>query len=297
MIRDSDRRGLALLLLPYLAGVAILIVLPGLATFWLSLYEYDLVRPPAFTGLRNFADLMNDEVFRISLTNSLSFVLFAVPLRLLAALSLALLLHRRVRGAGAYRSSVYLPTVIPDVAYALLWLWIFNPLYGPLNLALGALGVDPPQWLTDPDAARSAIVVMSVFTIGEGFLVAMAARNQVPEELYEVAEVEDAGMLNRLGRITLPLMGPALLLLFFRDVIFSLQATFVPALVLTQGGPPPYATTYLPLFVYRNGFEYLRYGYASAATVAMFTLTGGIILIQYLIVRRWRRALAVSAWS
>lgn len=289
----GERRGAAILLLPYLVGLTGLIVVPAVATAWLAFHEWDLVRAPRFSGLENFVELGGDDVFLTAVGNSLSFVAFAVPLRLAAAVGLGLVLHARMRGGTTYRTTALLPTILPDVAYALVWLWIFNPLYGPVNVALTALGVGQVDWLTDPDSARWAIVIMSVFTVGEGFLVAMAARNQITDELYELARVEDAGPLNRIRRITLPLMGPTLLLLAFRDVVFSLQATFVPSLVVTGGGPPPYATTYVPLFVYREGFEYLRYGYAAAATLSMLALTAAIVFVQYLIVRRWRRALLV----
>jgi multiple sugar transport system permease protein len=235
---------------------------------------------------------LDDEVFRISLRNSLMFILFAVPLRLVGAVALALLLHRRYPGVGAYRTSAYLPSVVPDVAYALLWLWIFNPLYGPLNLALQGIGAPTPRWMTDPRAAQWAVIIMSLFLIGEGFLVALATRQSLPRELYELAELEAAKPWYVLGRVTLPLMAPTLLLLLFRDTIFSFQANFVPALIVTEGGPPPYATTYLPLFVYQNAFEYLRYGYAAAAALAMFVVTAVIVYVQYRIVKRWRHAFA-----
>jgi multiple sugar transport system permease protein len=283
-------RGLLLLLLPYAFGVVVLVALPAAITFGLALFEYDLVRAPEFRGLGNFRELAEDEVFRISLRNSLMFVAFAVPLRLLGAVGLALLLHRRLRGAAAYRTGVYLPTVVPDVAYALLWLWIFNPLYGPLNLMLEALGLPSPEWLTDARDAQWAIVVMSVFILGEGFLVALAVRQSIPSDLYQLAELEAASALYVLRRVTLPLMAPALLLLLFRDTIFSFQVNFVPALLVTEGGPPPYETTYLPLFVYRTGFEYLRYGYAAAATLTMFLVTALIVFLQWRIVVRWRRS-------
>ena len=221
------------------------------------------------------------------------FILFAVPLRLAGALALALLLHRRYRGVAAYRTAGYLPTVVPDVAFALLWLWILNPLYGPLNLTLAALGGPTPSWLTDPRAAQWAVIIMSLFTIGEGFIVAMATRQGLPSELYELAEIEDAKPWYVFSRVTLPLMAPTLLLLLFRDTIYSFQISFVPALIVTEGGPSPYATTYLPLFIYRNGFEYLRYGYAAAATISMFLVTALIVYLQYRIVRRWRHAFVV----
>ncbi|HXV56258.1 MAG TPA: sugar ABC transporter permease [Gaiellaceae bacterium] len=286
-------RGLLLLLAPYVAGLAVLLALPAAVTFGLALYEYDLVQAPRFLGLDNFRELAEDEIFRISLRNSLLFVAFAVPIRVAAALGLALLLHRRMRGAGTYRAGVYLPTVVPDVAYALLWLWLFNPLYGPINVTLDALGLPSPQWLTDGSDARWAIVTMTVFLLGEGFLVALAVRQSIPEELYELAAVEAASPAHVLRRVTLPLMAPALLLLLFRDTIFSFQVNFVPALLVTEGGPPPYETTYLPLFVYRTGFEYLRYGYAAAATVTMFLVTALIVFVQWRIVVRWRRGLGL----
>lgn len=290
---NPDRRGLVIMLAPYCTGIALLVVIPAGFTFVLAFFEYDLIRAASFRGLGNFRELFQDDIFRISLRNSLVFVLLSVPLRLVGALALALLLHKRFRGVGLYRTAGYLPTVVPDVAYALLWLWIFNPLYGPLNLFLGLFGDFTPAWLTNPASAQAAVVIMSVFQLGEGFVVALATRQEIPDELYELAAMEGSGAFDVLRRVTLPVMAPTLLLLLLRDTIFSFQASFVPALIVTEGGPPPYSTTYLPLFIYRNAFEYLRYGYAAAATITMFLVTAAIVLLQYRIVKRWRRAFVV----
>jgi multiple sugar transport system permease protein len=284
----SERRSLALMLAPYLLGLGLLVFVPALVTFALALFEYDLITSPEWAGWANFRELWGDDIFRRSLRNSLLFIAAAVPLRLLGALLLALLLYRPFRGASAYRTAVYLPTVVPDVAYALLWLWIINPLYGPLNLLLGSIGGPTPQWLTDPADARWAVVLMSLFQIGEGFVVALAVRQSLPGDLYELAAIEGARPWYVFARVTLPLMAPVLLLLLFRDTIFSFQANFVPALLIFDGGPPPYATTYLPLFVYTNAFEYLRYGYAAAAALVMFAVTAAIVFAQWRILRRWR---------
>ena len=298
----NERRQVTLMLAPYMVGVVALVALPALVTFALALTQYDLLRSPSFVGLENFRELVGDEIFGIALKNSLVFAAVAVPLRLAAALGLALLLHRRFTGVGTYRSAAVLPTVIPDIAYGLVWLWLFNPLYGPINLLLRvggdsptttAWGVQPPQWLTHPNDARAAIIIMSLFTIGEGFVLLLVTRQGLPTELYDLAALEDATAWGVFRRVTLPLMAPILLLLLARDTIFSLQLTFVPALVVTEGGPPPYSTTYVPLFVYRNAFEYLRYGYAASATVAMFLLTALIVWLQWRIVRRWRKGFAV----
>jgi multiple sugar transport system permease protein len=294
-------RQVALMLLPYLIGIFTLVLLPAVVTFALALTDYDLLRSPSFVGIDNFRELARDDIFATAVVNSLVFAALAVPLRLAAAFGLALLLHRRFFGVGAYRSAAVLPTVIPDIAYGLVWLWLFNPLYGPINQFLKiagdsptttAWGVQPPQWLTHPNDARAAIVIMSLFTIGEAFVVLLVTRQGLPAELFDLAALEDATRWAIFRRITLPLMAPIVLLLFARDTIFSLQVTFVPALVVTEGGPPPYATTYVPLFVYRNAFEYLRYGYASAATLTMFVLTALIVWLQWRIIRRWRQGFA-----
>ena len=136
----------------------------------------DLITSPQLDRLDNFRELVDDEIFRKSLRNSLVFIAFAVPLRIagraLPRAPPAQALPRR----GTYRTSAYLPTIIPDMAYALLFLWLFNPLYGPLNVFLGWLGPNPQLWLTDPDAAQAAVIIMSLFMIGEGFIVLLATR-------------------------------------------------------------------------------------------------------------------------
>lgn len=293
----SARRQLLLMLAPYLIGLVVLVLVPFAITLALAFTEYDLLRAPSWAGWDNFAALAADPIFRIALTNSLVFAAVAVPLRLLVALGLALLLHRRSALVGTARTGAVLPTAVPEIAYGLLWLWLLNPLYGPVNQllrvggenGLTAFGRTPPQWLTDPTDARAAIIVMSLFTIGETFVILLAARRALPHDVYELATIEDATGWDIFRRITLPLMAPVLGLLLARDAIQSLQFSFVPALVVTDGGPPPYATTYLSLFVYRNAFEYLRYGYASAATLVMMALTAAAVLAQWRIIRRYRR--------
>ena len=134
---------------------------------------------------------------------------------------------------------------------------------------------------------------MTVFTLGESFVIVLAVRASIPNELYDMAAVEGAAPWRITAGITLPLLAPALVLLTLRDTIFSFQLNFVPALILTDGGPPLYATTYLPLFVYRNGFEYLRYGYASAAALLLFVLTLVVVWVQWRLLKRWRVAASV----
>jgi multiple sugar transport system permease protein len=292
----AERRGLALMLAPYLIGLVALVLLPLAVTLAMAFTEYDLIRPPRWVGLDNLVELWRDPIFRTALLNSVVFAAVAVPARLLLALGLALLLHRRTLMVGAARQSAALPIAVPEIAYGLLWLWLLNPLYGPINqiLRLGGengltvFGRTPPQWLTDPTDARAAIILMSIFTIGEMFIILLATRRALPRDVYELAAIEDATGWDVFRRVTLPLMAPVLALLVLRDIILSLQFSFVPALVVTDGGPPPFATTYLPLFVYRNAFEYLRYGYAAAATMVMMALTLLAVALQWRLIRRYR---------
>jgi multiple sugar transport system permease protein len=285
------------MLSPYAVGLLVLVVAPFAVTVGMAFTDYDLVRPPRWVGLGNLRDLAADPIFRTALVNSLVFAAVAVPLRMVIALGLALLLHRRAVGVGAARASATLPIAVPEIAYGLLWLWLLNPLYGPINqvLRLGgengltAFGRTPPQWLTDPTDARAAMILMSLFVIGETFIILLAARRALPQEAYELAAIEDATGWDVFRRVTLPLMAPVLGLLLLRDTIQSLHFSFVPALVVTGGGPPPYATTYLSLYVYRTAFEYLRYGYAAAATLVMLALTLVAVIVQLRLLRRYGR--------
>ena len=270
---------------PFLAGLVLLIGLPLLTAGVLSFTDYSGIGGIRFTGLDNVARLGSDEGLRRALGNTALFTLLSVPLRVGAMLALALLLHGRFRFASAARPAVYLPSVVPEVAYALLWLWLLNPIYGPLAAILGAAGVDPPDWLTDPGSARIAMVLMGLFQIGEGFVIALAARRMLPEKLFEAARVDGASPWFTFRRVTLPLMMPVLLLLTLRDVVLSLQINFVPALLVTGGGPR-YATTFMPLFIYEQAFKYFRLGYASAVSLAMFLFTVIAVWAVYRVARR-----------
>ena len=288
---STDRR-LWWMAAPFLAGVTLLVVVPFIGTAVLSLFRWDLVRPPRFEELGNYRELIDDPVFRISLRNSLLFLCAVVPIRLIASTGLALLFTARGRGVWAGRSAIFAPAVLPEAAYALVWLWLLNPIYGPVNLALGAVGLPTPAWLTEGTPARWAIVIMVAFQLGQVFAIALAARSLVPDELLEMSASCGAGRFATFGRVTLPLMAPALLLVTLVDVALGLHAAFVPALLVTEGGPPPYQTTYLPNFVYVQGFEYLRYGYAAAASVLSLVLTAAIAWLGWRVLLRWRAASA-----
>ena len=282
----SGRAGLRFLA-PYAAGTALLVLVPAVLTFVYAFTDHTGLGEPRFNGLANLRRLSSDPLFAASLRASLIHVAMAVPVRLLAAASLGLLLAAPRRGGRWYRALVYLPTVIPDIALALLFLWVLNPIYGPLNQVLGMLGLPQPTWLATPWGARVGVVMMLLFPIGEGFLVVLATRRQISPRLYEAAALDGCGPFGQLRRITLPLLAPILVLLALRDTVLTLQSNFVPAYILTDGGPA-YATLYLPIFIFDQSFEFLGFGYGAMATIVVLGVTIVLIAAQLLLVRRWR---------
>ncbi len=258
-----------LFLLPFLIGSILLTIIPALATMAIAFTRYNAIQAPSWAGFSNFQSLFTSPLVRLSLRNSLVFLALAVPLRLLGALTLALLLQPKRRFYGLYRSGIFLPTIIPNVAYALLWLWILNPYYGPLNLLLQSLHLPAPAWLVEPESARLAMVIISLFQIGESFIVLLAGLRNIPRSFYDSARVDGASRWQVFWRITMPLLSPWLLMLTFRDIIVSLQNTFTPSYVLTYGGPY-YATTFVPLLVYELAFDLFDLGMAAALLVLVY---------------------------
>ncbi|MCA9899910.1 MAG: sugar ABC transporter permease [Ardenticatenaceae bacterium] len=283
----SYQQRLRLLLLPYLIGILLLVALPALLSFGLAFFRYDALSPPTWLGTLNFLLVTTDELFLLSIQNSLALVILPVPLRVLGAFLLAVLLRRNGRFLNWFRASVYLPSVLPTAAYALAWLWILNPIFGPMNLLLQALGVAPPAWFADAQWAKPGLLLLSLWQIGEGFLVCLAALQDIPSAVEDAALVDGANRVQRFFYLTLPLMAPILLLLTFRDAILTLQESFTTIFLLTGGGPY-YATYTLPMLIYEQGFGLLLFGAASAALWVLYALTGLIVLALYLIARQWQ---------
>jgi multiple sugar transport system permease protein len=283
----SYQQRLRLLLLPYLSGILLLVILPAILSFSLAFFRYDALSPPTWIGNLNFLLVSTDELFLLSIQNSLALVILPVPLRVLGAFLLAVLLRRNGRFLGWFRAAVYLPSIIPAAAYALAWLWILNPLFGPVNLLLRAIGLMPPGWFADAQWAKPGLVLLSLWQIGEGFLVCLAALQDIPASVEDAARVDGANTAQRFWHITLPLMAPILLLLTFRDAILTLQESFATIFLITGGGPY-YASYTLPMFIYEQGFDLLLFGAASAALWVMYALTGLIVLALYFIARQWQ---------
>jgi len=275
------------MLLPYLVGLTALVLVPSALALGLAFTRFDALTPPTWVGLANFVRMSNDRLFWLALSNTLLYLLLAVPLRIGGALLMALLFKPQRPGASLARAAIYLPAVIPDIAYALIWLISFNPLYGPVNLLLGTLHLPTPAWTVEPWPALWALVLMATWQLGESFVILLASARGIPEELYAASALDGANTWSHFRYITLPLLAPTLLLLTARDLIISLQANFVPSLIVTKGGPGN-ATLFIPLYTYWLAFDDLRFGYAAAVVWTLYLFTIVIVAGQALLVRRWQ---------
>lgn len=256
---------------PFTIGFVGLTVYPLLASLYYSFTRYAILTPPKWVGMNNYVTLFtNDDLFWKSLWNTVYYTLMFVPASLIMSFVLALALNVKVRGMSAYRTIYFLPTLVPSVALAILWLWLFNPQYGLLNELLAIFGLPPLGWVADPKTAMPSMVIMGLWTVGQTVIIFLAGLQDVPVHLYEAAEIDGAGTLQKVFNVTIPLMTPVILFNLLVGIIGSFQ-TFTQAYIMTNGGPAN-ATLFYVLNLYRNGFQYVKMGYASALAWILFLI-------------------------
>jgi multiple sugar transport system permease protein len=266
---------------PWLIGLLVFTLGPMVASFLLGFTSYDIITPARWIGLANYQTLFtNDPFIWQALKVTFTYSLVAVPLGLVASFLLAVLLNQKVRGIYLYRTLFYLPSILPAVPVALLWLWIFNPSFGLLNNALATIGIQGPQWLFDEFWVLPALIVMSLWSVGGAMVIYLAGLQGIPQHLYEAVEVDGGGWWVRFRSVTLPMMSPIIFFNLVLGIIGSLQ-TFTQAYVMTQGGPNN-ASLFYGLYLYRNAFEYFKMGYASALAWVLFAI---ILLLTLLVFR------------
>jgi multiple sugar transport system permease protein len=268
-----------LFVLPWIVGFALFTAGALMGSVSISLTEWNLVGVPKFVGLSNYLAMAHDALFWQSLKVT-SLYLFSVPLNLTLGLLLALLLNQKVRGLSVFRTIFYLPSVTSGVAVSLLWLWIFNPRLGIVNVLLGYVHLTGPEWLGSETWALPALILMSVWGIGGGMLIYLSALQGIPTTLYEAATIDGAGAWRKFLHVTIPMITPVLLLNLIAGVIGSFQS-FTQAYIMTGGGPN-YATFFYVLYLYQQAFEWFKMGYAAALAWVLFLI---IIVCTYILFR------------
>lgn len=271
---------------PSLVPLLLFSVGPMVASVGLSLLRWDLLRPPRFVGLDNYARLAGDAAFRAAVGHTIQFVAGYLPLVLVGGLLIALALNQRLRGLALFRTVYFMPLVTSWVVVALMWRWLLDPRAGIVNYVLGLLGIDGPGWWTDPAWAMPSVIFASAWKdLGFVMVILLAGLQAIPEELYEAASVDGAGRWTRFWNITLPLLTPSLFFVLVISLINNLQV-FDQVWVMTGGGPAG-ATSVVVEQIVRNAFRYGQMGYAAAMSWGFFAVILVITVLQFRLQRRW----------
>ncbi len=286
---------------PWIIGFVVLALGPMIFSLVISLTRWDMINPPKFVGLGNYATIFSDDFrFRQSLKVTALYAALSLPLGMVGSLSVALLLNMKVRGMRFFRSVYYIPAILPGAAVAMLWQWILKPQGGVLNyfltrhivpsisggLHFAPLFTDPPKWLADPSWALPSFVIMSLWGVGGGMIVYLAGLQSVPTQLYESAEIDGAGPWTKFRAITLPMISPTIFFNLVMGIIASFQV-FTSSYIIAPGGGPGYSTLFYVLYLYQKAFKYLQMGYASALAWILFAIVLALTLVVFRTSAKW----------
>jgi len=265
---------------PWIVGFVVLTAGPMLASLALSLTRYQIISPPKFIGLDNYATMLfGDPLVWQSLRVTALYALGSVFLTVICAFVVAMLMNQRIFGIDLFRTIYYLPSSISGVPLAILWMSIFNPEFGILNVGLGLLGIQGPDWIWSPVWVLPAFIIMSLWNIGGMMIIFLAGLQGVPQHLYEASELDGAGPLTKFRHVTLPMVSPVVLFNVVMSVIAAFQV-FTNAFVMTNGGPGN-ASLFYVLYLYRNAFQYGGMGYACALAWLLLVITLALVLIIF----------------
>jgi len=273
-----------LFILPFILGFLIWFLLPALVAVWLTFYDWNMIRDPVFIGLENFKEIFRDKLFVQSLKVTAYYTLVSVPVSLVLSFLVAMLLNSKVRGIAVFRTIFYIPSIVPAVANAVLWNFVFNTEFGLINMVLRMLGLPKVMWLQDPKWAMPALILMSLWGLGGGVVIYLAGLQGIPETLYEAAEIDGAGRWAKLRYVTVPLISPVMFFNLIMGIIGSFQV-FTAGFLITAGGPQN-ATLFYVLYTYRTGIQYFDMGYAAVLAWILFFIILGLTLLVFKYVGR-----------
>lgn len=289
MTRDERQnffKGMAFLS-PWIVGFAVFTAIPIGLSFYYSFCDYSLTverRAPLWIGLDNYRQLIHDALFWKSLGNTLHFAAMALPAGLLVSLGLALMLNANIRGQSVYRAIIFLPSLVPAIASAMVWLWMYNTQFGLFNYLLAKVHLPPVGWLGDKMAMPS-LALMSIWGVGNTVIIYLAGLQDVPRELLEAAEIDGAGAWRRMISVTLPFLTPVIFFNLVMGIIGTFSVFTVPY-IMTQGGPNN-ATYFFTFFNYDQAFKFLHMGYASALAWIQLAITLALTGIAFWSAKKW----------
>lgn len=282
---------------PWLVGFIFLTLYPMIASLYYSFTDYDVLRPPEWVGVQNYVMFFaQDNLAYTAISNTLFYAAFSVPLGIFVSVMLALLLNARVKGLALFRGIFFIPSIVPVVAAAVLWVWLFSTRSGLINLGLQALGLAKVAWLSDPGWTKPALIIMSLWSVGGSVVIYLAGLQDIPASLYEAAMIDGANIWQQVWKITIPLLTPQIFFQLILGLIGALQV-FVQAFVLGSigGGSlgmgseagPANSLLFYSVYLYYNAFRFFRMGYASAMAWVLFAVTLILTVVVLRSSRRW----------
>lgn len=287
-LRRREARAGFLFILPWLIFLLVFAAYPVLGTFYLAFTEYSTIETPRWVGAQNFRTMFTeDPSFWIAVRNSTYYAVISVPLRLVLALALAMLMNMAVRGIAVYRVIFYLPALVPPIAATIIFILMFTPNAGPVNVFIESIGLRAPNWLADPTWSKPVLIILSLWPLGVETLVFLAGLKEIPQDYLDAASLDGAGPWQRFRSITLPILSPVVLFNLVIGVIYSFQV-FGQALVIggTTGSPLESTLMYV-VHIYAHAFRYFSMGYAAALSVMLFLAVVLMTLLVFGTARHW----------
>lgn len=270
---------------PWIAGFLVFTLYPMIASLYYSFCDYDVLSRPVFIGALNYHDMFTDSVFWKALYNTLYFAAFSLPLGLILALMVAILLNNSVKFRPVFRTCFFLPSLVPMVAVAMLWIWIFNGSFGLLNVALSWFGISGPNWLADEAWTKPSLILATMWGVGGSMVIYLAALQDVPRDLYESADIDGATAWHRIRHITIPMISPVIYFNLIMGIIGSLQQFAMPYVMFGGSGVNRSALFYAT-YIYENAFSYNQMGYACAMAWVLFLMILGLTWVATKATRR-----------
>ena len=288
--RRNLRNGL-LFVAPWIVGFSVFVVYPVGASFYYGLCDYSVLADPVYIGLGNYADLLHDRVFFRALRNTLFYTTVFVVLGQAVALMLAILLNMRSRFVRVYRTLLYAPSLVPQIAAAVIWMWMFNTRHGPINEAFDAvtrwlpasIRPDAPMWFNSQDSAMAGLVFMSLWSLGNVMVIYLAGLQDIPASLYAAADIDGAGAITKTLNVTLPMLSPVMLFNGIMAIIGGLNTFAIPKMVYsTNRYHLGDSINFYVMVLQDEAFNNLRMGYASAMAWILFVI---VLVLTLLVIR------------
>lgn len=283
---NNERTAGIIFTMPFTIGFLLFMIVPMGISLYYSFCSYDILSPPVFTGLQNFKTMFADETFYKSIKVTFFFAFVSVPLRLLFALTVAMLLLKSTKMTGFYRAAYYLPSIIGgSVAVAILWKRMFAT-DGVINKLLQAVGINcTMSWLGNTKTAIWVLIILAVWQFGSSMLIFLSSLKQIPQSLYEAANVDGANGISKFFRITLPLLTPTIFFNLVMQMINGFLA-FTQSYIITQGKPMN-STLFYTVYMYQQSFEFYNTGYGAALAWVMLAMIGMITLFLFATKKFW----------